>query len=134
MSIVSIRAALETALAGMTPALATAYENSPYTPVNGIPYQRAYMVFADPDNRAYGPDYTEQGYMQISLFYPLQTGSAAANARAQLLRTTFKRGTDFTSGGITTTIALTPSVSPAFNDGDRYVLPVKIRFFAQITT
>jgi len=35
MSVVSIRAALETALAAITPAMSTAYENAPFTPVNG---------------------------------------------------------------------------------------------------
>ena len=50
MSITAIRATLESALDGMTPALATAWENMPFTPITGIPYQRAYLMDADPDN------------------------------------------------------------------------------------
>jgi len=133
MSIVSVRAALQSKLDGMT-ALATVWENVDYTPVNGTPYQAAYVMPATPDNPTLGDDYyQEQGIFQISLFYPLQNGTAAAEARAQLIRTTFKRGTSMTSGSVTVRVDKTPEIGAGRVDGDRWHIPVRVRWFAGIT-
>lgn len=130
MSLVLIRSALEVALAAMSPALATAYENAPYTPVAGTPYQRIHLLAAAPENPEMGRFTRDHGYLQVSLAYPLNAGPAAATARAELIRDTFYRGRTFTSGGISTVIERTPEIAPARIEDDRYVIPVKIRFFA----
>lgn len=130
MSVVKVRAALETAVSGMSPALSTSYENVPFTPVQGTPYQRLNILFAEPGNQEYGANYQELGFMQLTLFYPIETGIGAANARAELIRQTFKRGASFTNSGLTVVIERTPEVKPGVNDGSFYVLPVKIRFYA----
>jgi hypothetical protein len=133
MSIINVRAALETKLNGMTPALPTVWENTPYTPVVGTPYQQAWLLPATPDNPTLGDGfYREQGIFQITLMYPLQAGSAAAAARAELIRTTFKRGTSMVSGAVTVRIDKTPEISSGRVDGDRFAVPVKIRWFAGI--
>lgn len=132
MSIVKVRAALEAALGAMTPALATVWENTAYTPVVGTPYQRAYLLPAEPDNSEYGATHREQGVFQVSLFYPNGTGSAAAAARAEMLRTTFKRGASFTKDGVTVSITNTPTVGAGTADGDRWHVPVKCRFISSI--
>ena len=129
MSITAIRATLESALDGMTPAIQTAWQNVPFTPVTGTPYQRATLLLAEPDNREFGASFQEQGFLQVDLCYPQSVGSNAVEARAELLRTTFKRGT--TIGSIS--IDATPEIKPAYNDGDRYVLPVRIRFHTYIS-
>lgn len=134
MSLVAVRAALETALAAVSPALATAWENVPYTPVNGTPYQRAYLLAAEPDNPEMGRMATERGFFQVSLFYPLDTGPSAAMARAELIRATFVRGASFTASGVTTTVERTPEIAPAMIEEDRYHLPVRIRFYAHHST
>lgn len=130
MSLLSVRAALETALLAMTPAIASAPENSVYTPVVGTPYQRIFLLAADPLNIEIGRHTTERGFLQVSLAYPLNTGPAAATARAELIRDTFYRGRSFVSGGVTTIIEKTPEIAPAMIEADRYVIPVRIRFFA----
>ena len=130
MSAANVRAALESALNGMSPALSTAWENVKFTPVNGTPYQRATIMLADPGNQEYGAGYQELGIFQIDLYYPVATGPAASIARAELIRSTFPRGAAFTSGGESTTIQRTPSIYPAYVDGNFYVTPVKIRFFS----
>lgn len=130
MSIVAIRAALEVALAAMSPALATAWENTPYSPVVGTPYQRVFMLKAAPDNPEMGTFTRDQGILQISLAYPLDTGPNAAEARAELIRDTFYRGATFTASGVSVTVLNTPEVAPAIIEPDRYVVPVRIRFFA----
>ena len=133
MSIVLVRSALQEKLDGMAPALATAWENVDYEPVAGTPYQAAYVLAAEPDNPTMGDDYyREQGIFQISLFYPIQVGTAVAEARAQLIRTTFKRGTSMTSGAVTVIVNKTPEIAPGRVDGDRWHIPVKIRWYAGI--
>lgn len=130
--IVDIRAALETALNNMTPALSTAWENVEFTPTNGTPYQRAYLIFGEPNNQEYGEHYQEMGLLQIDLCYPMLSGPAATDARFELIRATFKRGTSFTKNSTIVTINRTPHISPAYTDGDRFIRPVKIRFYANI--
>lgn len=134
MSAVQVQAALEQALAAISPALDTDLENEPYTPVVGRPYQRATVLFAEPDNSEYGPGYIEQGFMQVDLFFPQALGWGAAKARAELIRQAFKRGTTLLNGGVTTTINRTPSISAGPNETDRYAVTVRIRFIAPITS
>ena len=133
MSIVSIRAALEVALNAMTPALATAWENAAFVPVVGVPYQEVNLLLAPPDNLTFGDTHMELGFMQVKLMYPLQTGAAAATARAELIRSVFRRGTSFVSGGRTVVIQKTPSISVGGVEGDRWSLVVKIRFYCNVT-
>jgi len=130
MSAVAIRAALETALAAMSPALATAWENLPYVPVVGTPYQRVNLLLADPDNPEMGRFTQERGFLQVQLVYPLGTGPGAAAERAELIRDTFYRGLALTASGVTTTIEKTPEIAPARIEEDRYVVTCRIRFFA----
>ena len=133
MSIVSVRAALEAKLNAMTPSLSTAWENVPFTPVTGTPYQMVFLLPATPANPTMGDGYyREQGIFQVTLMYPLQAGPKTAADRAELIRAAFKRGTSMTSGGITTIVERTPEIGQGRVDGDRWALPVKIRWYAGI--
>lgn len=134
MSISSIRAALESALNGMSPSVQTTWQNSPYTPVTGTPYQKVFILTAEPGNAEYGAHYQERGIFQVTLMYPLMTGPAAAEARGELLRTTFARGNSFVSGSVTVMIERTPHIGQGMVDEDRWAVPVKIRFFANVST
>ena len=130
---VSIRAALETALNAMSPSLATSWENQNFTPpALSTPYQVVNVLFAKPDNTAFGQPYQELGFMQVKLMYPVGAGTAAVNARAELIRSTFTRGTSFTSGGITTMILSTPEIQPGNAEDGRFAVVVSIPFFANI--
>lgn len=155
--VVNIRAALETALNAMSPALATAWENVAFAPVAGTPYQRINLLLASPENIEFSRTHREIGYMQVKLMYPLQTGTAAVSARVELIRSTFYRGACIVASGshlggifnyliddmglvdswgvVDETIVIidkTPEVSPGSVEGDRYAVPVKIRFYATI--
>lgn len=134
MSIVSIRQALESAVDGITPALATAWENDEYTPVTGTPYQRVYLLPVDPENIEYGDVYRENGILQINLFYPLKAGTATAATRAELIRSTFKRGNSYSKDGISVVINKTPKIKQGRRIDDRWMIPVDINFFAHVTT
>lgn len=133
MSRRAIRSALEAALNSVTPALSTAWENVNFTPVNGVPYQKVNLLFAQPNNSEYGSNYVEMGIFQITLMYPLSTGSSAADARAELLMEAFKRGSSFEAGGYTIVVDRTPEVSGGMRDGDRWAVPVKIRWHTNIS-
>lgn len=133
MSQAAIRAALETALNAMSPALSTAWENMAFTPpAPSTPYQRAFVMFAEPDNAEYGASHREQGVFQVSLMCPIQAGDAAARARSALILAAFRRGTSFTSGSVTVTITRTPYAGAGAIDGDRWHVPVKIQFITGV--
>jgi len=133
MSIASIRTTLETKLNSMAPALATAWQNVKYDPVSGTPYQACYLMPATPSNPTIGDGfYREQGIFQVSLFYPLLAGPGVAETRAELIRTTFKRGTAMASGSIKVMVDTTPEIGQGIVDGDRWHVPVKIRWSAGI--
>jgi len=132
VSILKIRAALETALNAVLPVVTTSWENMSFSPVNGTPYQIAHLMLARPSNREFGARHQERGYLQVRLMYPQLAGTAAVTARAELLRTTFKRGNTFASGGVTTMITETPEVTTGTVEGDRFAVVVKIPFTADI--
>jgi len=132
MSLVKIRAALEIALDNMSPALSTAWQNNEFDPVNGTPYQCCHLMIAEPSNDEFGSNWQEEGYLQVDLCYPLLGGMNAIDARVELLRTTFARGTSLVNSGTTVTIYRTPFPKPGYTDGDRFITPVIIRFYANI--
>lgn len=132
--VTNIRAAIETALAAISPTLTPAYENVAFTPTAGTPYQRVEWMWARPGNNEISQNYTQEGICQVTLCYPTNTGPAAAAARAEVTKATFKRGSGpYTSSGVSVSIPYTPEVMPAYVDGDRYCVPVRIRVFAQLT-
>ena len=133
MSQPTIRAALEAALASLAPAIDTAWQNVPYTPITGRPYQAAYLLPAEPNNYSMGDSSRqERGVFQVSLMYPPGQGSAAAGARAEMIATLFRRGASFTKDGITVQIERTPEIADGREDGDRWMVPVKIRYFCNL--
>lgn len=133
MSALAVRQAMETALGNMSPALSTAWPNVKFTPVAGTPYQRADLLFGDPERiEMSGRWHNEPGYMQVRLCYPLDAGMVDALTRAELIRTTFKDGSEFTASGVTVRISNTPQIKPAYSDDDRFVVPVWVPFYAII--
>jgi len=135
MSNLLVRRALEKRLETITPPLATSWENIDFKPVSGVPYQEVKLLFAEPDNPVFGDNFhIEQGYMQVSLRYPIQKGNADIGARAELIRSAFKRGNSLVEGVVTVMIDRTPSIGVGFPDGDRYQVPVKIRWYSHITS
>lgn len=130
-ALASVRAALETQLATLAP-FATAYENVTYAPVVGTPYQQVTLLPATPDNPEMGPGYTEQGLFQINSFFPKDAGPAAAMARAEAIRDAFPFAASFVNGGITVNIIGTPEIGPGRPDGDRYMIPTKVRWSARV--
>lgn len=133
MSQTKIRAALEGALATITPKIDAAYQNIAYAPMTGREYQAAYLLPAAPNNSTMGDgSRQERGIFQVNLMYPPGQGSAAAGARAELIQALFRRGASFTKSGITVQIEKTPEICDGRDDVDRWMVPVKIRYFCNL--
>lgn len=132
MSLASIRSILEGQLASISPAVSTAYENAPFTPVAGTAFQQATLLPAEPENREIGPAYTERGIFAVNLFYPKDKGSKDALARGAAIREKFKYGASFSGGGVTVNIIGTPEIGPARAEDDRFMVPVRIRWHSRI--
>lgn len=133
MSQLKIKIALEKRLEALQPELALAWENVDFSPVAGEPYQVANVLFTKPENPTMGDDfYRERGYLQVSLKYPQNIGTGDAMARAELIRSWFKRGLSLEEQGVIAIIDETPEIRPGNLEGDRHVTNVFIRFFANI--
>lgn len=133
MTIALIRKALEKQLQTITPSISTAFENVAFTPTPGAPYQRVNLLPNTPDDAQIGSAvYFERGIFQVTVCYPIGNGPAACEARAQLIKNAFKRGTSAVESGVTVIIMNAPSVSSAMIDGDRFCIPVSMRYQAQV--
>lgn len=133
MSNVAIRAALQTALDAIAPVLATAWENAQYNPVSGTPYQKVEFLRSQPVTPTMDKFRQEIGIMQVTLFYSLNKGTGDAEARAELIRSTFEKGNRYTNAGITVTIYSSPYIMGGSRDGDRWMVPVRVPYFSNIS-
>ena len=128
----AVRKALELHLAAMVGGIDTAFENVTFRPVDGVPYQAAMLMLADPNNSMAGAGWIEQGIFQVSLKYPDGTGPGAAGAQAALVRSHFKKMTTLTNSGVNVVVTATPAIAPGMPIDGRYTVPVSIPFQAQI--
>lgn len=133
MSEAAVRAALESRLNGLTPTLATAWENMLYEPVVGTPYQRVNVLPGETENPSIGAGLVRlSGILQVNLYYPTGTGMATVLARAEATRARFPRGQSMTSGSVTVIIPSTPSIGSGVPVEDRIMVPVRIPYRASI--
>lgn len=120
----TIRAQLETRLSLMS-SMETAWINVAFTPTVNVPYQRVSLLPIDPVNPALGQEtIIDRGIFQVLLCYPVGVGPADAYARAEAVRAQFPAG--LTLSGVR--IESTPSIAQGFNDDERFVVPVSIRY------
>ena len=134
MSQVEVRAALETAVAVASVGIPTAYENQRFVPPSGgTPWQKCFVMFAKPQNLEAGrKSYNEVGYLQVTLMYPQGAGTGDSTAQAEALRSAFKRGNSFTSGGVVVSVTDTPEIGRQVPDGPDWAQVVRVPFMAQI--
>jgi hypothetical protein len=111
----------------------TAYQNASYQVATGMPYQLIHVVTFKPDEPTQGGGYyREHGVFQVTLVYPVGTGVGTLMARAELIRSYFKKGITLTNSGIKVIIADTPEFGYAQGSSDNVSLPVKIGYRADI--
>ena len=135
MAILSIKRALERHLGLLTPAISTAYENVPFTPVAGTPYQRVVVVTDKVVNPVMGSEYyREEGELQIFLAYPIGKGSKDALTRAELIQSHFKRGNVLIEDNVRVNFYRTGKIQGSLLTTDRLIVPVVIPYVAEVLT
>lgn len=91
---------------GVVSANLTAWEGVAFVPFAGVPCQRVLLIPAKPENPSFGSNHVrELGFLQITLYYPVQLGTYDVMTRAELIKSTFKRGASFSYGGLTVNIS-----------------------------
>lgn len=133
MSQFSIRNALRKHAIALDPSFDTARENVKFDPKANEPYQVFTVQPRTTSNPTFGDAfYRENGSFRINLCYPLNKGEGAAAKKAEEIQNHFKRGTTILEGGVAVIINRTPSIGAGYIQGDRYVIPVRIEWYADL--
>lgn len=134
MSSLAISAALEARLLTLGwGADRTAFENRAFEPRNDQAYQRVAFLLARPDNRENNAAFVQRGLMQVTLCFPANAGAGPALQRAEQLRAAFPRGTSLEAdGGLQVIVDETAEIGPAQIEADRYLVPLRVRFYAHV--
>ena len=123
----------EAKLNTITPLLSTAFENTPFSPVNNVPYQELFLIPAMNNNIFIdNAGYLSYGIFQITLKYPTGKGTKDILDRVKLYLDNFKSGTILTKDGIETNIQGTPTVKNLGVVGDRICYAISINYMAHI--
>jgi len=129
--LLEIKQAIEIKLNSILPVIQTSYENSPFTPTNGLPYQEVTFLPAYNDNAFIdNSGYLSYGLVQILLKYPTGSGSNAILSRVKLYLDNFKSGSNLTKDGIEVNIQGTPSIKNLGVVGDRICYAISINYMA----
>lgn len=132
MSRKKIRAALETKLSEVCN-LPTLWENITFEKPETGAFKEVFLLFAKPENVAWGDGpRLQRGYMQINLCYPIGNGPGDAEEKADALALAFKRGLSLPFEGGNTIIDQTPEIPKGQVQGDRYVVQLYVRFYADL--
>lgn len=132
MSHFVIQGAMEKRLAAMAPAIDTAWENVPFVPTDGVPYQRAFFIPNAPIDHGIAFDVKEwRGLFQVSLLYPLSSGRADAQQRAEQVCAHFAPLLTLTSSGMQVEVFESPAVAQGFIDENRWHVPVTVSWRAK---
>lgn len=123
-----------TGTGGSATAELTAWENIDFPVLaNRVPYQQVNLIPARPEDVTLGRGYRrEYGFLQVTLHYPLQLGTGEAFARAELIRSTFPRGSSFSNAGVEVHIDQTPEIMRGFPSEGSYIVPVRVYYYANI--
>lgn len=109
------------------------YQGQMYPVVPGVPFQLIHTVPFKPEEPTQGGGfYREHGVFQVTLVYPPNNGDGALMARAELIRSYFQKGAEFTYGGVKTKIFDTPEFGYLATDEEALSMPVKIYYSADI--
>lgn len=132
MSYVDAKKAIEKKLNTLSGVIATAREGMSFTPTVGTPYQRINILKAAPEDMTQGRKMTRSfGIAQITLFYPapVATGTTLPDAMAESIKTLFKPVQTLTEGSTKVFITDSATITTGYADGDRWVVPVSVKFY-----
>jgi len=121
--------ALNKHLSLMTPTINISWENTNYTPVNGVGYLETWLLPIPTQQVTLGPDCWEEfsGIFQVTCVYPTGKGSDPARTKAAAIRSRFKIGTLCTYNSLTVKVKGSyPGPGYYSEDGSWYRVPVSI--------
>lgn len=128
-----IRALLETRLDTLLPAIPTVKENTAYVPVKGTNYQRVFVLMGQTENPTLGDGFKrERGIFQVNLYFQESVGTGASTARAEAIKTLFKRGTTLEQGSVRVQVYASPYAAQGSNNDGFFMLPVSVPFTADV--
>ena len=128
---IEIENAFRIKLNTISPVIATAYENVPFTPTSNVPYQELSLLPSYNDSEYINDkQYISYGLVQITLKYPTTKGSKDILDRVKLYMNNFVRGDTLTNGGISIKIRSTPVAVNLGTIGDRFVYAISINYKA----
>lgn len=131
-SYLDITGALEAAVLSLSP-LDTEFENQPFDPPSGEPYQRITFLPASPDDPTYaGGMVRENGLLQVDLCYPKGDGAGPAVMQAETLRAALVRGVTHVQNATTVQFSRTATIFPAKIDADRFIVTLRWTYFANV--
>lgn len=120
-------------IGGVVTANLIAWEGVQFAPVPLVPYQRVNLMPGTPQNPSFGGSFTREiGFMQVTLYYPIQRGTLAVMTRAELIRAAFPRGSSFSNGGDVVQINATPEVFPPRVDEEIIYVVIRIPYWCDV--
>jgi hypothetical protein len=124
-----IRAALDTRLSTLPGLPPVAWEGEDYAPVQGVTYAKVALLPRTPSNRTLTEQLQDNGGVyQIGLYFPRGTPTGTMDALAGTIQQHFAAGTSLSAGIIGVRIEGTPAIAAGFPTGDRWLVPVSIRY------
>ncbi len=131
MAIIKIKKAFERKMLTL-PVIDTSYEGDDYQPILGVPYQRLMLLPQEPLNPTLGDRYRrEVGSFMVYLNYPNKQANQAKE-RAELIQSLFFRGETLVEDSLEIIIERTPAIQQGYKAADRYIVPVRIQYFASV--
>ena len=130
MSFDAVRAALDVAMNAHSGSQ-VAFGNKEFEPTAGTLWYRATFLPGEPAQADLGTTGRNRlvGIYQVDVFAPSGRGIGEGEAAAEAVIAAFKRGSAFTSGGVTTRVEKAWR-EVAVEEQDWYHVPVKIMWFA----
>ncbi len=134
MSDIVIRKLLLARLDTLAPTIDTVKENGgTYAPVKGTRYQRVFVLQGETEAPTLGDGFRrERGLLQVSLYYPEHIGFGEVGARAEAIKTLFKRGTTLQEGLVRVQVYTHPYATPQGSRDGFFLHVVSVPFTADI--
>lgn len=101
MSLADVEKGIVGAAAALFPTVAIEYENSPVTPAAGVKWIQIYSFDADPvvDTLGSDGDNHVRSFTQVTINYPVGTGTSAVRADYEALQARFPAGSSLIENG-----------------------------------
>ena len=112
--------------------LPIAHENINYTPTTGTPYAELKVFQNDLTAFSVTTSAQSDGFFQLLLHYPQNSGAVAAKTKADAFAAAFGIGQRITRNGVTITVQRVSRLEP-LTEGGWYKLPLRVFFRSFLT-